>query len=142
MKERRHTRFSIEDRNISGRMVSASEVKLFDISLGGISLKADKRLEIGGEYSLQLEYGENRTLSLSGAVVWSMLTGTIEEPHRATIYKAGMRFNYVSMIKLNEIIDALKELPKVDVDKPDAEFCPEPLPIKIPNLSARCPRVK
>ncbi len=143
MKETRcYTRYSIDRRNISGRMVSANKVELIDISIGGISLKADKRLEIGGEYSLDLEYGEDRTLSLSGAVVWSILTGTIEKPRRALVYKAGMRFNYVSMIKLNEVIDTLKQLPEEDGDKFDAKFCPEPPPIKIPILPARHPRIK
>ena len=46
---RRHKRFSVDILEISGKMVLARYVKILDISIGGVSFKADRRLHIGHE---------------------------------------------------------------------------------------------
>ncbi|MCL5422550.1 MAG: PilZ domain-containing protein [Nitrospirae bacterium] len=60
--------------DINGKMLFTSEVKPIDVSIGGICLKADRRFEIGREYTLKLEY-DDKILSVNGSVVWSVLSG-------------------------------------------------------------------
>ena len=108
MEEKRYyARFPVEDFDIHGRMISASEVNLIDISLGGISLKADWRFEMNQKYSLQLEYGE-KDIPISGSVVWSTLVGMGRNPHGALIYKAGMKLDRLLTDELNVIVDLLR----------------------------------
>ena len=51
---RRHKRFRLTSVEVSGQMTSTSEVSLIDIGLGGLSLQADRRLNIGGTYMLNV----------------------------------------------------------------------------------------
>ncbi len=106
MKEnRRHKRFRLDAVEINGKMVFATKVKILDISIGGVSLKADRRLNIGSEYVLKLE-DRNRFISVKGLVVWSSLSETREGPggEVAPIYTAGMKFSDISAEKINELL--------------------------------------
>ncbi len=88
----------MEGMDIHGKMIFATEVRVLNVSVGGISLKADKRLNIGSEYSLKLLDGE-KTVALRGTVVWSALSGHREGPHGDVVpfYTAGLKFvNLVS----------------------------------------------
>lgn len=78
---------------VNGTMISATDVKIVDISLGGISVKADRRLNIGTEYPLKLG-DKNKVMSLKGTVIWSSLVGTrkTKSGERIPIYQAGMKF--------------------------------------------------
>jgi hypothetical protein len=108
MKERRlHARFVFKGLDIHGRMISASEVKLIDLSAGGIALKADMRLDMNRVYLLQIEYGD-RSLPLYGAVVWSTLTETSGKPRCVPIYTAGMQFDDIPIDKLNDLIEFIR----------------------------------
>lgn len=49
---RRHRRYKVNSTDIQGTIIFASYVKINDISIGGISLTAEKRLFIGNEYTL------------------------------------------------------------------------------------------
>ena len=86
-------------------MLFTNEVQVIDVSNGGIFVKADRRFEIGREYSVKLEY-EDKVLSLHGIVAWSALSERGEGSFGRTvpIYKAGIRFADISMEKLNELI--------------------------------------
>ena len=89
---------------ISGKMLLARYMKILDISASGVSLKADRRLNIGSEYSLRIE-GMGKILQLKGTVIWSLLGESIETPVGAFIpvYKAGMSFMDVNEDKIDEI---------------------------------------
>jgi hypothetical protein len=104
--QRRHKRYSVDISTVSGRLMFASDVKILDISIGGISLKADKRLNMGSEYLLKLE-GKGKLLRVKGLVVWSSLSGSREIPggEAVPIYTAGMRFSKISTEKIAEILD-------------------------------------
>ena len=52
--KRRHKRFRLDLMEISGKMILANRVDIIDISLGGVALKTDRRLNIGKEYLIKL----------------------------------------------------------------------------------------
>ena len=60
--KRKYKRFKLNDLEVNGKMVLATEVKVINISISGISLKANRRLNIGSDYTLKLE--GRKTISL------------------------------------------------------------------------------
>lgn len=107
MKEhRRFKRFVVDLLGINGKMMFANEVEIRDISAGGISLKVDKRLNMGAEYTVKITTTEDEPISVRGSVVWSKLSGTKkgEKDEVIPLYVAGMKFINVSDHKMNELI--------------------------------------
>lgn len=78
---RRHKRFSVDILEISGKMVLARYVKILDISIGGVSFKADRRLHIGHEYTLKI-LGKGKELSVKGIVMRSLLSESVGDSRR------------------------------------------------------------
>ena len=77
MKEkRRYKRFIIEGMDVQCRMFFTTEVKILDISFGGVALSLNKRLNMGQEYTLKIE-SESNTMSLKGIVVWENMASLI-----------------------------------------------------------------
>ena len=101
--KRKYRRFKLNDREVNGKMVLATEVKVNDISISGISLKANRRLNIGSDYTLKLE--GIKAISLRGTVVWSSLIETRKgsQGEMIPIYSAGMRFNDMPTEKITEL---------------------------------------
>jgi Tfp pilus assembly protein PilZ len=91
--KRRHKRYNLDLIDINGKMGLTDKVEVLDISLGGVALKADRRLNIGKEYMIKLQE-KGKTLDVKGIVVRSELSGIEERSHgeRASIYTAGMVF--------------------------------------------------
>jgi len=109
--KRRYKRFKLNDLEVNGKMVLATEVKVIDISVSGISIKADRRLNIGSDYALKLEGG--KTISLRGTVVWCSLIDSRKGPKGELIpmYSAGMQFKDMSkerIIELQYLIESHK----------------------------------
>jgi len=115
--KRQHERYKIDFIEINGKMVLAKYVKILDISIGGVCLKTEKRLNVGGEYTLKIE-GKGRVLTLRGVVAWASLSESSVDSigDIIPIYKAGMKFIDVSNEKTNEIVNFIEEH-KRDVDK-------------------------
>jgi hypothetical protein len=90
---RRHPRFRLSAAELNGQMTFASEVSILDIGLGGVSVRADKRLNIGGTYLLKLD-GPRQSLSLRCEVAWARFSGTrrSDDGESTAIYTAGMKF--------------------------------------------------
>jgi len=101
---RRYKRFKVDVMEINGMMMFANEVEILDISIGGISLRADRRMNIGSEYSLKLR-DKSSVIPLKGTVVWSVLSGTGKGLDGGTVplYTAGMRFQDLSSEKIGEL---------------------------------------
>ena len=101
--KRRYKRFKLNDREINGKMIMATEVKVIDISISGISLKANRRLNIGSDYTLKLE--GRKTISMKGTVVWCSLIETREvaQGEMMPIYSAGMQFKDMSTERVTEL---------------------------------------
>ncbi len=61
MKEkRRYKRFSVDSAEMDGNMVFAHAVKIINISIGGVALKADRKLNVGCEYTLKIACEDNQ----------------------------------------------------------------------------------
>jgi hypothetical protein len=115
---RRHPRFRLSASELNGQMTFASEVSILDIGLGGVSVRADKRLNIGGTYLLKLE-GPHQALTLRCEVAWARFSGTRRSGggESAAIYTAGMKFvdlapEHASVLQL--LIDTLAPEPVPD----------------------------
>jgi c-di-GMP-binding flagellar brake protein YcgR len=114
--KRRYKRFTLKVLEVTGKMILASQVEVVDISIGGISIKANRRLNIGGEYSLRLE-DRNKVVSLKGTVVWSSLSETMagRAGEAIPIYKAGLKFANISAEKINELLNFIEDHKKEEV---------------------------
>jgi len=102
--KRRYKRFTISRINITGRMLFANSVDIIDISAGGISLKTDKRLDMGGDYTLKLE-GKDGIIGVKCTVVRSSLheCRKADNGDLVPVYSVGMKFNNVSPEKIREL---------------------------------------
>ncbi len=102
--KRRYKRFSVDILGINGKMLFANAVEILDISLGGVSLKVDRRLNIRTEYALKMGSGD-QVISVKGSVVWSKISGTKRgsKGDVIPIYSAGMRFSGVTGEKAEEL---------------------------------------
>jgi Tfp pilus assembly protein PilZ len=92
--KRREARFIVE--GLSGKMTFASEVSILNMSLSGVAIRTDRRLNIGHEYQLRLE-AEGEGVNLRGAVVWCSLESRRKDTRGddILIYSAGLRFTSV-----------------------------------------------
>lgn len=91
-------------------MLFANEVDILDISIGGISLRADRRLNIGTEYTLKIK-DRNSIIPLKGTVMWALLSGTKKNPDGDTVplYTAGMSFSGLSGETIRELTRFISE---------------------------------
>lgn len=100
---RRYKRFKLNDCGINAKMTLFNEVKVIDISISGISLEANSRLNIGSDYKLKLE-GRN-TISMRCTVVWCTLGDTRKASRGEVvpIYSAGMQFKDMSIETVTDL---------------------------------------
>ncbi len=125
--KRQYKRFRVDIMEINGRMTFARDVKILNISIGGVSIKADRRLNINNEYTLKIE-GKKKSLTVKGIVVWSLISGSTQDFYGnfIPIYTAGMKFTELSDAKKIEIITFLQEH-KIDADKQVDMYSPNGL---------------
>lgn len=147
---RKHKRYSLDLLAVNGKMSLTSKVEVIDISLGGVALKADRRLNIGKEYVIKLQE-KSRTLEVKGIVVRSELSGMEDRGHgeRASIYTAGLVFKDGFGDKIAAFLRPLehtvkKEQPAVDerrltvrfhITTPGEEVLSYPLQFKVRSIS-------
>lgn len=107
--KRRYKRFIVEGMDINGRLMFTTDVSVLNISLSGISIKADRRLEIGREYTLKLE-DHDQVVTVKGTVIWSSLIGNREGQHgeMVPVYNAGLKFTNVLNDRISEIINFIE----------------------------------
>jgi Tfp pilus assembly protein PilZ len=97
-------------------MSLAGKAEIIDISLGGVALRTDRKLNIGKECLITLGYHGTRS-SVKGIVVRSELSG-IEETaggESVTVYSVGFYFKEESADKIKGFLDAIEESKKVEV---------------------------
>ncbi len=114
--KRRHKRFKLDVIEINGKMSLADKVKIIDISLGGIAIKADRRLNIGREYMIRLE-DKGKSIDVKGIVVRSELSGIEErgKDERVSIYTAGMLFKEGQGPKISQFLSSIEQHRKKEV---------------------------
>jgi len=107
--KRSYKRFTLNDLEVNGKMISATETKVVDISISGISLKVNRRINIGCEYPLTLK--GRKTISLRGIVVWCSLIETKKGSlgEIIPIYSAGMQFKNMSTEMKTELLNFIED---------------------------------
>ncbi len=118
MKERRrYPRFAVEIMDLNGKILFANEVKILDISVGGVLIKTDKRLNMGRNYLIKIE-SRGRKLNVQGTVVRCMLSESQKvQGNIIPIYTAGMQFTNLTTEKMNEISDFIRQHVQLEKDK-------------------------
>jgi hypothetical protein len=105
--KRRFPRFTVT--GIHGRVSFSTPVEIVNLSLGGVAIKADRRLELGQEYTLRLDVDDHQ-LELNGVAVWSKLSGlTHVAGGSVPEYSAGFRFTNVLTDKVKELVDFIEQ---------------------------------
>ena len=101
--KRQYERFSVDFMDIHGKILFRSDVRILNISVGGVSFHSDKLLKIGGTYVLRLE-SKGTILHLQGIVIWTKLNETSQKKrHTILAYAIGMKFTHVSANRQKEI---------------------------------------
>jgi hypothetical protein len=110
MDERRlYKRFFVDMMDIHGRIMFSSNVKILNISVGGVLLKTNRRLNIGTSYLLRIE-GAGKMINITGIVIRSELIESQKDSRGEVvpIYTAGMKFTNLTSEKIREISDLIK----------------------------------
>ncbi len=118
MQDRRaHKRYTVDNFNIRGNILFISDIEIINISLNGIAIQCDRRIELNKLYTLSLKY-EGKEINIKGRVVWSMITGsrlnTLGE--MVPIYQAGLEFVDVLAEKMSDLVNFI-ESHKIENDK-------------------------
>ena len=113
---RKHKRFKLDLVDLSSKISLVGKVEIIDISLGGIALKADRKLNIGKECLIMLAH-EGKATNLKGIVVRSELSGIEErtDGSHVTIYSMGILFNDESAEKVKDFLDSVKNQKKTPI---------------------------
>lgn len=103
---RRYERYKVDIIQIDGRIILARHMKVLNMSLGGISLLIDQKIDTDTELTLNIE-GKADSLTVEGTVVWSFLTEYKNNTKGSVLpfYKVGIRFADPSDEKKQEILD-------------------------------------
>lgn len=115
--KRKHERYTVEMAGVNGSMVLAKHLKIVNISLGGICVQTEKRLNIGSQYTIKLE-GKGKRLNVKGAVIWSKLKESVKDLRGdfVPIYMAGMKFVHAVGEEVKEIVDFIEDQ-RQEIDK-------------------------
>lgn len=116
MTERRiHKRYPVDAWDITGATLPSDDMAIIDIGMNGISLRANRRLNIGETYTLLMK-SKGIVLNLRGTVMWSRISEIRKGPRGDTIpgYTAGIEFRDLSDSKKDEIINFIETHKKED----------------------------
>jgi hypothetical protein len=141
---RKQKRFKLDLLDLSSKMSLVGNVELIDISLGGVALKADKKLNIGKECLIMLGY-EGKLIKVKGIVVRSELSGIEEQAdgETITIYSVGIFFKDESTGAVRDFLDSLENNKKTLVQERtdwlyrDIRFCITTSSEEVLNLPAQ-----
>src|SRR3990172_3509740 len=155
--KRRHKRYSLDLIEVHGKMSLTDKVEVLDISLGGVALRADRRLNIGKEYLIKLQKN-GKLLEVKGIVVRSELSGMEARGHgeMASIYSAGLVFKDGYAVKIADFLTPIaqqrkKESPAVvdrrqnirfQITTPGEEILSYPLQFKVSSISLGGMRIR
>ena len=107
--KRKHKRYRLDLLEVDGKIILAQKVEVIDISLGGISLKTDRRLNIGKEYVIKLVSKDMR-LEVRGVIVRCELSGIEQRGEESvSIYSAAMMFRDVPAERIAEFIKPIEK---------------------------------
>jgi len=110
---RQNKRYKMDETEIHIKMPFTDEVVMQDIGLGGISVKADRRMYFGKEYLLKLESGK-RNITAKGVVIWSLLSDSRADAkgNIIPIYSCGLKFTNETKEQVKSFIAFIEESKK------------------------------
>jgi len=113
---RQHKRLKVDHLKVISEMPSASEVKIIDISMSGVLVKADRRLNIANKYVLKIGYRDS-VLFVKAVVMWSLLVESVDDANGniKPVYLAGMQFTDISNEKIEEILSFIEVDTQADI---------------------------
>ena len=111
--QRRHKRYRLDSLEVNGKMNLVNRVEIIDISISGVSLKVDKKLELGREYTIRLG-DRKKEFDVKGVIVRSEVCGTEDKANGNIAYAAGMMFNGGQLDKLAMFLYALDQKKKMN----------------------------
>ncbi len=117
---RRHKRFKLDLAELDGKMFLIDDVEVLDISLGGLSLRTSKALNVGKEYLITL-LAQGKSIEIKGIVRESSPAGTEKLTNGETvqIHTAHIRFKDGQTPKILAILASLQHLGKEDAPAAD-----------------------
>jgi hypothetical protein len=120
---RRHKRYRMDEDEIHVKMAFANKVQIQDISLGGMSIKADRRMNIGNEYLLKLESGKS-AITTKVIVMWALLTESRADAkgNIIPIYLYGLKLINDDNERIKSFTDFINEHKKDDDAWRDTDF--------------------
>lgn len=112
---RRHRRYEVA--GLGGRLVVPMEVRVVNLSLGGMSLETNDYLQFGRSYSVNLDHNGHR-VTLVATVAWCKLRHTKKNPSGdvVPVFRAGLRFQVLSGERLHELWQIIRDHAVVEVD--------------------------
>jgi Tfp pilus assembly protein PilZ len=107
---RRHKRFRLDLIEVNGQISLTDKVEILDISLSGIALKVDRRLNIGREYLLKLRE-QGKLLEVKCIVVRAELSGIEQRANGESVsmYTAGMVFKEGSTARIADFLEPIEQ---------------------------------
>jgi len=117
--QRRHKRFKLDLVEVNGKMSLTDKVEILDISRGGIALKADRRLDIGKEYTVKLQE-RGKTLDVRVMIVRCELSGMEQKSNgdSVSIYTAGAVYKAGATDKIAEFLQSIEQSNKEEAPVP------------------------
>ena len=112
---RRHRRYEVA--GLGGRLVVPMEVRVVNLSLGGMALETNDYLQFGRSYSVNLDHNGHR-VTLVATVAWCKLRHTKKNPSGdvVPVFRAGLRFQVLSGERLHELWQIIRDHAVVEVD--------------------------
>jgi hypothetical protein len=102
---RHHRRFNVEAMNIRGLAAYSGKVVINDISISGISIRTDRKMDPSRSYTVKISSRE-RDIYLESKVIWSMESrapqNNDENPPLA--YAAGLQFGDLSQETMTDLM--------------------------------------
>ncbi len=91
---RHHRRFNVEQMDIRGTVMAASEFIINDISLTGVSISSGEPLDTGSRYEVRISY-DREDICLECTVIWCSETkaGMDRDKRPSCAYAAGLHFD-------------------------------------------------
>jgi len=106
--KRRYKRLNIRNLNVNCKMPFAAWIEIVDMSLGGLLIETDRKLNINEEYVLHVEC-DGKLWPMKGYIVWSTVKELKHDDQGNTtpIYIAGMKLTNASD-EINDLLNFIK----------------------------------
>lgn len=106
---RKHERFAVDMPEITAELLFSEDTSIRNISLGGISLTADKGLKINKEYTIKIRM-HGKVVPVKGTVMWCRLCQSKNRPNGdiIPIYSIGLQFRDDPKGDLAELIEFIR----------------------------------